>query len=731
MVEVAATSAVHAGAGQARDAAGRDRDRAHQPQPQQQHNDTTTAPDRRHRLVAAMQAGLTQLFDALYAAAPADDGVALLAPCVLDDALWAPPHASPAAQQHCESELFLLLVAKLLESGYDDPDDHARGGFAIGALARLMAARADRLAPRLDAEGVDAVVAGLDVRLAPTTRAQATLVLAQYLAVMGGSNTTGNASGGGQAVLARCIAARAERGRHGADGETIVACSALAALYPLVPGVCTPIFLGAGGAGGAGGGGKDKNAGLKSRLSELTDPRRRPSDAMTRAILALLNAALVDAAARQAVAAEFADWLAHLVGNARSAENAALAALALAKLRAAGGGPRGSTESVIEEEEGSMHGLVERFVAQLNISSAAEAEAEAEVGPVGQPGSRRPDSDRAEEALRMAVEGLAYSSIQPEVKEQLVDEPTFLPTLVQVMRRSAGGAHTTTFTSAASPSPSSTVYGGLAVLANLTRYRPSRSEEQKKLAELKAYADAARPAASTATDDLDSDSRVDRRCAAAVAAGVVPLLRELWTSAGKPAAAAAAAASSRVSAAETSPASQPPLTLTAAAQEMMAQILLALTRDQRGRGALAQQGAVRLLLAMLDESVENPARAPLPPPARAAVRAAAAQALARVLIALSPVAVFPPHGSPHVASAIGPLTSLLRVSGPRFGPSDDAPRDLLPAFEALMALTNLAAHPDPAAATAIVKLAWSGGAGCVQGFRGMRTRARLVLALER
>lgn len=569
----------------------------------------------RKHLAVEMQASVTQLFDQVY---DRGDGiVGMLVNIILDESLW----HDEDQRMHCETELFVLFVAKLLESGYD------LRGISVSGLARLLAVHADKLAMSLDEEGVDAIIAGLDIRLPAEIRGQATIVLAKYLEV---------AKEEGQKVVTHRILHRLEKKKH---REYIIFFSALAATYSIIPTACATLLL---------------NDEIKQTLSNLTDPRSRPSDDMVKAVLTLFNATTVDRSSRQFIYKEYADWLSHLVSNAREESVNSLAALTLAKLRASEGNNDplqngNSNNAIVEDEEGSTHDLVERFTKQLASST-----------------------DGAD--LQVPIEGLAYTSVQPDVKEQLVDDKSFLSNLLRAIKAQIAAMGT-------QQAPTSTLYGGLMILWNLTRYRPNLSEEQKKISDLKAYANASKPASAGILDD---DDHVQRRCDMVVEAGVMPLLRELWSNAGKSG-----------------------FVLTAAVQDLMTKILLSITRNQKTRGILAQQGAVRLLIAILDDSVENAGRAKLAPESTTA----AAHALARLLISLNPGLVFPSNGFPQITSAIRPLVKLLLPppGSTEFNPSAEQPRDLLPTFESLLALTNLASYPDITGADNIVRLAWNEG----------------------
>lgn len=235
---------------------------------------------------------------------------------------------------------------------------------------------------------------------------------------------------------------------------------------------------------------------------------------------------------------------------------------------------------------------------------------------------------------------MAFATTRPVVREQVAHDKEALRRLVKILE--------------SAPAKSALEYGVLSIFAHLTRYRPAETEEQRRLRELKAYANAAGKAQ---PDPLADDDHVAERCKLVFEAGV------------------ASAVSKRGS------------TASAASLFQIVSILSSLSVTQSRRGQLAQQGAVRVLVNAWNVLPRN----------EEAPRRTAAQALARILISVNPQLVFT-----HIPeqAAIAPLASLLSQPDPTA-----ETRDLLPAFEALMALTNLASGSD-ATRRAIVATAW-------------------------
>lgn len=242
-----------------------------------------------------------------------------------------------------------------------------------------------------------------------------------------------------------------------------------------------------------------------------------------------------------------------------------------------------------------------------------------------------------------SIEGLAYASLQPVVKEKLAGDSKFLESLIQALKEA--------------PAKSPTTYGALTIFVNLTTYMPTLSEEQKRLTQLKAYANASKTGIKA--EPLNDDEHVAKRCYAVFKAGVIPILVT-----------------------HSQHGSTASLTL-------VVSIIFALAKTTKIRGQIAQQGGVKLLLHAYNafpSDVITPRRT-------------TAHALARILITTNPSHVFGGSTPLPLTSAVRPLLSLL---------ADDPTvqnRDLLPVFESLLALTNLASTDDTAR-NPIIRLAF-------------------------
>ncbi|KAL2265518.1 hypothetical protein VTJ83DRAFT_6618 [Remersonia thermophila] len=243
------------------------------------------------------------------------------------------------------------------------------------------------------------------------------------------------------------------------------------------------------------------------------------------------------------------------------------------------------------------------------------------------------------EDIQHSIEGIAYATLQPSVREALAHNSQALRRLVEVLKTE--------------PPKSPTTYAGLSIFEHLTAYKPVQTEEQKRLQQLRAYANAA---GKLLPNPLNDDAHVEERCKLVFEAGVTPVLITHGKN-GSP-----------------------------AALSLVVSILGSLAKTSALRGQLAQQGAVRLLISAWE----------MLPDSNTAARRRTAEALARILISINPALVF--RQMPQTA-AVRPLATLLR-------PDPDAEvRNLLPTFESLLALTNLAST-DNETRKIIVRTSW-------------------------
>ncbi|KAK6524493.1 hypothetical protein TWF281_011400 [Arthrobotrys megalospora] len=343
------------------------------------------------------------------------------------------------------------------------------------------------------------------------------------------------------------------------------------------------------------------------------------------AAINLMSAACIDKTCRDAVSKNCEEYLAAVAASKSEASTAA--SLALAKLSGdTPAPPPGQKEPVKPPKtDKEVEELASTFKNLLSSSSDA--------------------------SKQQSVEGLAYTSLTPSVKETLAADSTTVKSLLALL------------TPTTSPS---IVFGVLTTIDNLTRYTKPLTEEQLKMAQLKNYANAT-PSSKTPGEipKLDQDPRVNQRCKLLLAAGVIPAVVRLTK--------------------KTSP----------QATALISSILLSMSKVSAHRGVMAQQGAVKLLLQIYASlpSLPTPSSSDSEPTnsedqAESTIHTITAHALARLLISVNPSLAF--SASVPINSSLPPLLNLIKSVHTSTADS----RDLLPLFEALLALTNLASTTD-------------------------------------
>ncbi|KAF7548899.1 hypothetical protein G7046_g8512 [Stylonectria norvegica] len=527
--------------------------------------------------------------------------------------------SAPAASLEDQT---LIVFARLMEGGQED-DETCRDLDELTKLlnndfdARQQDKARDTICNVIDGDCVDTVLCYLDMRQPDIVRGHAVLSTSAYLKAAGDD---------GSAKLSTFFFDRVRRGTY---DDYIVAFCVAAASFPIVPDLTAELFL---------------NEGFISTLGPLMR-RKWKSRKVETACLEMLNAACINALCREAINKYCIEWLEEVVDqdlsevvrsmNAdpnlqtdggsismrkHSEQVQYLAAVILAKLRAVPAAPAadGSKKPRIEAAVTSIEELSSMFTKMI---------------------LRNEDHGR-----KHSIEGLAYASLQPKVKESVATNQELLQKLVKTLAEAQPRSPTT--------------YGALSIFVNLTRYQPSLSEEEKKMSQLKAYANAAGKLAGP--DPLNDDEHVAKRCKLVFDAGIIPVL-VTHSKNGSP-----------------------------ASLSLVVSIIFALSVTKALRGQLAQQGAVKLLVTAWVTL----------PQSEAAARRLAAQALARILISTDPTLVFGGNKSNPVDAAIRPLVSIIPPD-----PTSER-RDLLPSFEALMALTNLASLEDDGTRRTIIATAW-------------------------
>lgn len=544
-------------------------------------------------LAGRLRDNVTEVFEKTYAIG--DGSACEMAALVLNSTVW----PIESLRQRAEQDIFRLFLGKLSESG------HGHNGRAIKGIARLLVGDAEQLYLKIDENSFEAILACLDARLPSEVRTQATLATAKYLEV---------SKEQGQEYLTRFITTRIAIHKN---GDSIVAFSAAAAVFPLVPAVAASLFL---------------SEGFVQSLAVLLENETK-SKMVEEAALEMLNAACIDGGCREAIVKHCLRWL-YLVTKSGHDQARGQAAVVLAKAKGIGKfqedlqGRKGPDQDVAD--------IMPMFEAMLLEGR---------------------DTDR-----RNSIEGLAYSSLQPQIKEEIANNKRLLNRLTYVpVEHSRGRQQGSGPTAGDDPLAMPVSFGTLSILNNLTQYRPHLSEEQKRMSQLKAYANASDNALQP--DPLDDDSHVDDRCWAVLDANAVPYMVNLEKVFKKK--------------------GLSPTTLS-----LMAHIILSLAKIPGHRGKLSQQSAIGLLRTIFENE-----RVGLKD------RLVAAHALARILISVDPKLAIHATKTP-TESVISALLTLLEDQEAELS---DRPRDLLPQFEGLLALTNMASDPTLDTGNRIVK----------------------------
>ncbi|KAK4900881.1 SWI5-dependent HO expression protein 4 [Elasticomyces elasticus] len=467
----------------------------------------------------------------------------------------------------------------------EDSSQHPRER-AMRAITHLLAVQPETVFQLIDQAVVDIVLSELDIRLDGVSRRQGILATSRMLEVTGEQ---------GEVYFTKFVTTKVSKSTN---DDLILAFSAASAVFPILPQVAATLFLTPGF--------------VKNLVSNLEgkegDGRGGKILTLEQAALELLSASCVDKACRDAITTHCLPWLRGF-SEERGGVHRGLGGLVLAKLS-------GDTVNDVTSK------LADLVVASSNSSG---------------------------NEIEQAIEGLAYTSLQPSVKEEISQNSGLLSSLVKALR-----------------SRPAALFGCLTIFTNLTTYRPALSDEAKKMAELKAYANQAKPAK---RDPLDSDKHVTARCRNLLDHDVIAALVAVCS------------------------AKQQQSSMSTANIMLLVGILLSLAKEQKHRAKMAQQGAVKLLLLLRERAASRTEEATV-------IAFTASHSLARLLISLNPAHLF--SGALPASSAVGalvPLLSPLTTTGAQGG---NEQRDLLPTFEALLALTNLASMPDDTTAQTLL-----------------------------
>ncbi|EGO01416.1 hypothetical protein SERLA73DRAFT_158743 [Serpula lacrymans var. lacrymans S7.3] len=244
------------------------------------------------------------------------------------------------------------------------------------------------------------------------------------------------------------------------------------------------------------------------------------------------------------------------------------------------------------------------------------------------------------------IEGLAYLSVNPVVKESLAYDSVFLTKLFSLFPRRQPS------------SDSTSLYGILVIISNLCAYKPQLSEEQAQMEKLKRMTKPGEKSAKVgAHDALEDDARVKARAKSLVAQGALGVL----------------AIASRME--------------SQGVRVTAGKAYLSLAQDQENRGKIMQSGGAKALISLIRHSLAS-SHSSQPNASSLDVNDLnAIQALAKLAITASPFQVFGPNEG-AIYDAVRPFCQLLLHDS----------STLLQQFEVMMALTNISSYTAECAA---------------------------------
>lgn len=442
------------------------------------------------------------------------------------------------------------------------------------------------------------------------------------------------------------------------SADVMPACGLLAALFQVDQSTACQILL---------------TDGLMESVMDATDLFEGEQGLeVCRGVASLLSQASGSKSCRSVVISHAVAWLQSQSKQTSDPTLRAAAAIALTKLsrgteedNSADVSLSGSSESAVEAKP-DTEGLVS-LMKRLVIDSLSTT----------QPDS--PDLSTPQATLD-AVEGLAYMTSDPRIRETLSSDAIFLARLFALIpaarKRQTGPVPIINSDSTDFDSPQrlrssfGLLYGIAVIVSNIVAYQPQLTEEEKQVEKLKKMTQAGAQTGRKLSDEKDSldalrdDVAVRRRCKRLLKAGALPALVSI----------ASRSESESV-------------------RRASGRAFLSLVEDKENRGKVVQSGGARALLSIIRASftsIEGQPTAPAPAkgrfdststqPTRAldAQDLPAIQALAKLSITSSPLLLFGPDASSSI-DAVRPLGHLL------LNPSSN----LLQKFEALMALTNL------------------------------------------
>ncbi|KAI0004191.1 ARM repeat-containing protein [Russula compacta] len=349
-----------------------------------------------------------------------------------------------------------------------------------------------------------------------------------------------------------------------------------------------------------------------------------PSELVSREAARLLSQACGHKVCRSALTPEINHWLEASMRQEKDIPLRAAAAVAIAKLSRSAG-----TDSLVESGEISKQ-IADRDLVELMKGLLVEEEKNSSLD---------------------AVEGLAYMSVEPSVKEDLSNDSPFLKKLFSFIPTTRGTSN--------APSHAqnhSLIYGILNIIHHLSVYRPPLSPDQEQVMKLrrmtKPGTTSSRDPQENISDALEDELHVMERGRNLVKNGALNVLA--------PAIRLADSEGTRLT---------------------VGRILLNLSVDKENRGKILQNGGARTLGDIIQKSFSAIKMSPAGQSEADASILEPIQALAKLAITSSPTQVFGPNPG-AIYDTIRPFSILLTHTE----------SSLLQRFEAIMALTNLSSQ---------------------------------------
>ncbi|KAL9059009.1 MAG: hypothetical protein Q9162_001397 [Coniocarpon cinnabarinum] len=377
--------------------------------------------------------------------------------------------------------------------------------------------------------------------------------------------------------------------------KLINACAAVSMLFPIAPNVCANMFL---------------REGFVQQLMQIVNNSKNVP--FKGAVLELLSSACVNSECRKTIKMYCEDWLNQLSADEDASHKPNKLAVTAVLVN-----------SKIRDEDKGAGTADDKLVRRMKNAIV--------------------DKSTGQDAIEKAIEGLSYQSVHAKVKENLANDEKFLKQLVGSLSKPEALAN------------GSLLYAGLTIFQNLTRYPPVISPEDRKIAELKAYAN---HTSIPKTHPLDEDGPVSERCSKVLDASLATCLVPATKNA------------------------------SLGLHTNISSIVLALSKHPRHRGRMARDGLFDLAMAQASLPSDNEQQA------ITLVKRQASLSFARIMIPVDPTLLMKGR---DVRAAVRILLYLMKLGlSEEDSNSDVAWWRGFPVVSAVQALTNLAAYqPSP------------------------------------